>query len=269
MVSDTMSRDWLNIVPVENFQGSRRTQNYKGKLATGAEQQGTFQGSGVIDFELAGQKIGDRRFRDNKCRCDCENPDGRFNKSVEVNAKAHEQEESPEQQALKRFNNGLNGAAVFGFRKGQSGNEGTKGHGEASEICQHAGANGNQKHSRHEQIRAIRSSHKAKQWLKGKTAHTYDQGNGKGSLDKGGDDALQNRPGAFLTQYTNEDQDGDYGQVLKQEDGKTCSAGLGAQPFFIGIELDDNGCGRQGKGGSKYSCLGGSKAKAIGKQGDH
>ena len=43
--------------------------------------------------------------------------------------------------------------------------------------------------------------------------------------------------------YADHQQDGDYGQILKQQDGKTGSAGLGAQALFIGIELNDDGRG--------------------------
>ena len=172
-----------------------------------------------------------------------ENLNRRFDESMEVNAKAHQQEECAQQQALEWLDNSFNGAAVFGFSQCQPGDKGAKRHGEAGIVCEHAGANGNEKDSRHEQVRTVYARNQPQQRPQRETADTDDQANCQYGLGKGYRDALQNRAGTFPAQDADHQQDGDYRQVLKQQDGKAGPAGLGTKPLIIGIELNDDGGG--------------------------
>ena len=164
-----------------------------------------------------------------------------MSESREINAQSHEQKECAEQQPLEGFDDGFDGAAVFGFGEHQPGDKGAQRHRKPGHAGGHPGANCYQQGCRHEEIGTVGSRHHAQHRAQAKTANTDDDEDGERRLGKGDDNTLQHRAVSVAAQYCDEQQERDDGQILKQQNGKTGAPGLRSQTFCIGQKLHNNG----------------------------
>ena len=106
-------------------------QDDEGEFAAGSEQQADFAGLAPVQAEKAREARDKRRFDQGEQESDAERRAGMGDHLQGIEARADRDEEQAEQQALERVDRGFDGAAEFGFRQQQPGDEGAERHGQA------------------------------------------------------------------------------------------------------------------------------------------
>ena len=174
----------------EQAQSRGLAKDHKGEFSAGSEQQSRFQRRRAAHPEGAGEAEDDGAFQNHQAERRGENGQGIARQSGEIDAEADEQEESPEQQPLEGFDDRLDGAAVFGFRQHQSGDESTKRHRQPGQVGHNPGAHRDQQSGGHEEVGAVGARHQPQQRAQCEAPDQYDNDDGKRGLGKGKENSL-------------------------------------------------------------------------------
>ena len=153
---------------------------------------------------------------------------------ADVQAHADGNQEHTQEQALERLYGDFDLAAVFGAGQQQPGDQRPQRHGQAGGGGGKAGGHHHQQAGGDEKLRTAGAGYAAEQRTQHQATERHDRGDRQSGLADGETDTGIVR----RTQRADREQHRHHRQILKQQHGKSRSAGRRIKPLFLRQDLD-------------------------------